>query len=361
MEQQDTRYSLSKEYFGPLWKYVENEHITNIDWDSGQLWVEFADRPRTGVTDSEINEEFMMDFATRVGIHAQKNFNQTDREVSTETDTLRITCLHPSFSVSGVTVCMRKSLPKLRFNTERALKSGYCSKEVMFMLLNCVRAKMNFTFCGAPGKGKTEAGKFFSSFIQPNEKVITIEDVREWHYKEINPNKSCIELKLKQHSEFEQALALAVRLNPTWLIPAETRGREVRYLLEAWSNGISNMNTIHTRGVKEIVDRILNMLGSDVDIDSATDQIYNNAGIGVYLDKVVENGKNKYFIKEVGFFSRKDEVNRVDLVVEDGVFYPERIPDFIKQEIEAKVGTDLFECPFAFDNTAPVIEEELVQ
>lgn len=357
MEQNNSNYSLTKEHFGPLWKYVENEHITNIDWDSGQLWVEFANSPRVQMPDPEIDEKFMMDFALRVGIHAGKNFNQTDREVSAETDTLRITCLHPSFAVSGVTVCMRKSLPKLRFNTRKALEQGYCDEKVMHLLINSVLAHKNFTFCGAPGKGKTEAGKFFSSFVPANEKVITIEDVREWHYKEINPGKSCIEIKLKQHSEFEDALALAVRLNPTWLIPAETRGREVRYLLEAWSNGIHNMNTIHTRGVKEIIDRVLNMLGTGVDIDSVTDQIYNNAGIGVYLDKVVENGKVKYSIQEVGLFSRLDEVNRIDMIVENGVFYEDRVPEYFKNEIEKVLGRSIYECPEAYTNNAPVVED----
>lgn len=354
-------WSLNKAYFGPLWEYVSDDEITNIDWDSGQLWLQRANRIREMAFNPDIDETFMHDFAIRVGNHAGLNFNKTDRVVMAETDKLRIVCIHPSFSLSGVSVCIRKSLPKLRFNAKMAVEAGYCEEATMHLLINCVLAQKNLVFCGEPSKGKTEAAKFFSTFIPPHKKVVTIEDVREWHYKEINRGKkSCIELKVKNKQDFEEALALAVRLNPSWLMPAEVRGREARYLLEAWSNGISNMTTLHTSSVAGISDRILNMLGSDIDIDSVRDQIYENVGVGVLLDEVeIGDGKTKHFIKEVAFFYRDSTGNHMAQVVEDGVLMKEKIPAFIHTEIKKNLNIDdIFYCASANDNNARLIGEE---
>ena len=36
------------------------------------------------------------------------------------------------------------------------LNSGFCEEKVLHLLLNCVRAGMNFVFGGEPGAGRTE-------------------------------------------------------------------------------------------------------------------------------------------------------------------------------------------------------------
>ncbi len=350
---------VTPEKFGPLWKYVNDDEVTNIDYDAGSLWVERAGKIRELVHEEEIDDAFMEDFSIRVGNEAGKNFNIAQKWVMSDTSTLRIVCLHPEFSLSGITVCIRKSLPKLRFNTKMAIEQGYCDERVIHLLINCVLAGKNFVFCGEPGQGKTEASKFFSSFIPKHKKVITIEDVREWHYKEINPGKSCIEIVVNNNEEYEKALSLSLRLNPSYLMVAETRGREVRYLLEAYTNGIPNMTSLHTNHVANIPDRIMNMLGIEMAQESTKNQVYNNAGVGVQLKKMeLPDGTTKHKIVEVGFFYRKDEKNGMALIVEDGKFYPERMPEFILQQLREQIGHDPYVCDVAYINEAPLVQKE---
>ena len=30
---------LGKEYFGPLWKYIANEEITDVDYNGREIWL----------------------------------------------------------------------------------------------------------------------------------------------------------------------------------------------------------------------------------------------------------------------------------------------------------------------------------
>lgn len=81
-------------------------------------------------------------------------------------------------------------------NIERLLEESYCPERILQLLMNCVLAGMNFVFGGEPGAGKTECAKFFMQFIPREERVITIEDSLEIHYRDINPGADAVELRV---------------------------------------------------------------------------------------------------------------------------------------------------------------------
>lgn len=342
-------FQLSQQQFGPLWKYVCQEEITNVDWDSGQLWVKYANRVRERVLDEEVTEEFIQRFSLLVANHESKPFNRMDYILSAETDRLRITFVHEAFAVSGRSMSIRKSLPRLRFTARQAIATGYCEEKVLHLLANCVRGGFNFVFCGEPGQGKTEAAKFFSSFIRPKDKVITIEDLRELHYHAIHPESDCIELKVSSQEAYERALAVALRLNPAWVMLAETRSREVRFLLESWSNGVNCMTTLHVDDALKIPDRILNMLETRQDADRLVNQIYADVGIGVLLQEQEQgDGRTSHRIWQVCFYYRKDGQNGHVMLVEDGRLMEERMPDFLRRKIQESCGQqDIYHSPQA--------------
>lgn len=344
MRQGKQEYELTSQQFGPLWKYVCRDEVTNVDWDSGQLWVKRVNQNRQRVEDPEITEEFIERFSLLVANHASSPFNRMDDILSAETEQLRLTFVHESFAVSGRSMSIRKSLPRLRFTPEEAVSQGYCCRRTLHLLVNCVLSRFNFVFCGEPGQGKTEAAKFFSSFIPPHEKVITVEDLREWHYHTINPQKDCIEFKVQGEQEYGKAVAVALRMNPGWLMIAETRSREVRYLLESWSNGVSCMTTLHVDDVRRIPDRILNMLESRQDANRLVNQIYADVGIGILMREMARpDGHTKHCIWQACFYYREDEKNGYSMFVEDGTLHEERIPQFIRERICRESGrSDIF-------------------
>lgn len=326
-------WKLNRAIFGPLWAYVEDESVTDIDWDGDSLWVERARGGRERVDLPEIDARFIDNFTQYVANHVAKPFNQVENTLSAETDTLRITVAHESLVPSGRCFSIRKSMPRLRFTVHEALREGYCSEEFMHFLVNCVTLHMNFAFCGEPGHGKTECAKFFSTFIQPSEKVITVEDTLEWHYKAINPGKRADEIKVNDNSDYTKAIKLALRLNPTWLMLSEARSTEVQYLIEGWSTGVHGMTTLHTNDVRNIPDRIVNMMERGIDADRMVNNIYAHLDIGILLEKEQDaKGRTIRKIRQAGVFRRDAGENTCDMIMEDGVFYRDLIPDYLMEQ-----------------------------
>lgn len=316
------RWDIKPEDFGPLWQYVDDDNISDVELNcnGADLWVTHLDKGKYHIEDHGCDEAFVKQFTARVSNRVSKQFNPMEPVLEAETGRLRISCVHYSVALTGTSICIRKTPPFMRITAEKALEQNYFSRPIMNLLINCVRAKMNFVFCGEPGVGKTECAKFFSQFISETERVITIEDNPEFHYKEINPGKDCVELKVKDKVfEYDKAIKTCLRQNPHWIMLSEARGREVKYLLECWSTGICGFTTLHTDDVRKIPDRIENMLGSAADSERLENDIYSFVNIGILLRKKRNRDGTVYrYIDQVCFFVREGNKNRTVMVVEDG-------------------------------------------
>ena len=190
---------------------------------------------------------------------------------------------------------------------------------------------MNITFCGMPGIGKTECVKFFSQFIPANERVITIEDTLEIRYAETNPGKDCIEMKVSEDVfGYSEAIKSCLRMNPKWIMLSEARSKEVKYLLQSWSTGVRGMTTLHTDDVRNIPDRILNMLESRVDAERMENDIYQALDVGILIRKRRNDEGVVYrYIDQVCFFYRDNCMNHVFMLVSDGKIVDHDIPKVI--------------------------------
>ena len=328
---------LGREYFGPFWKYVANPDITDIDYNGSELWLTNVYNERYKVSQQYVEEHitpaFVEQFTQRISNVVSRQFNKRNPRLEAETSELRVTILHESVARSGRTVSIRKTPPVIRLTAEKAIEEGFCSKEVMALLVNCVESHMNLTFCGMPGIGKTECVKFFSQFIPAHERVITIEDTLEIRYSKTNPGKDCVELKVSEETfGYADAIKSSLRLNPKWIMLSEARSKEVKYLLESWSTGVRGMTTLHTDDVRNVPDRILNMLENRADADRMENDIFQALDVGVLVRKRTdEDGIARRYIDQVCFYIREKGKNKIEMVVHDGKWVMEQLPEAVMQ------------------------------
>ena len=331
---------IGKDYFGPLWKFVASEEITDIDYNGREIWLTNIYNERYKVSQEFVDEQmtasFVEQFTQRISNVVSRQFNKRNPQLEAETSDLRVTILHESVARSGRCISIRKTPPVIRLTVDKVLEEGYCSKEILALLINCVQAKMNFTFCGMPGIGKTESLKFFSQFISGNDRVITVEDTMEIRYAVTNPGKDCVELKVNEDTYgYADAIKSSLRLNPKWIMLSEARSKEVKYLLESWSTSVRGMTTLHTDDVRNVPDRILNMLESRIDADRLENDIYQALDIAILIRKrKKEDGTIYRYIDQVCFFLREQGKNQIVMVVSNGNLLCNSLPKGILQRFE---------------------------
>lgn len=351
---------LGKEYFGPLWEFVADSDITDIDYNGKEIWITnvFHERYQLEETfvEKNITPAFVEQFTQRIANVVSRQFNKRNPELEAETSELRVTILHESVARTGRSISIRKTPPVIRITAESAIADGFCEKEILALLVNCVESHMNLTFCGMPGIGKTECIKFFSQFIPANERVITIEDTMEIRYSKTNPGKDCIELKVSEDTfGYAEAIKSSLRLNPKWIMLSEARSKEVKYLLESWSTGVRGMTTLHTDDVRNVPDRILNMLENRTDADRMENDVYQALDVGVLIRKGI-NEQNKVcrYIDQVCFYIREQGKNRIEMVVFDGKRVLQQLPEAVMHSFfRAGVRT-----PFFSQTLEEVLKEE---
>lgn len=332
-------WNLKEESFGPLLPYVLDEDITDINFNGMDVWVEHLKQGIYKVP-VKLSKEFVNQFSIRVSNVVSEQINKYNNVLEAETDILRISIIHPSATNTGYAVSIRKTPAVMRLTAKKMLKEKYCSEEVLEFLIHCIGARLNIVFCGRPGAGKTELLKFLTQYIPKEEKVMTIEDNLEIHYKDINPGANCVELKVdEEFFPYTKAIKTALRQNPQWVLLSEARSVEVKYLLECFSTGLHGLTTLHTDDTRKIPDRIQNMMQDAYAASRLENDIYSFLNVGVLLRKnVTEKKEVVRFIDQICLFDRVEEQNVKHLLVEGGKFISREIPQNIQKKFRLGSG-----------------------
>lgn len=328
-------WNLKNENFGPLQPYIEDDMVTDINYDGKSVWVDNLIQGKFN-THIKLEPTFINQFCTRISNVVSQNFNKFDNVLEAETEVLRISIIHESVANNGTAISIRKTPAVCRLSRQMIRQTQYCKDEVLEFLIACVKAHTNIVFCGLPGSGKTELLKFLTRYIPKEEKVITIEDNLEIHFSAINPKHHCVELKVNEEVlSHTKAIKVSLRQNAEWILLSEARAGEVKHLLESFSTGLHGLTTLHTDDVRKIPERILNMMKDNYAATRLENDVYTFINIGVLIRKKLnEENRIVRYIDQVCIFERVEKENRCIMVVENGELLTFELPEYLKKRMK---------------------------
>lgn len=336
----ENKLSLNDEEFDVILPYIKDEMVTDINYNGNSLWIDHLEKGRYEVKDSGITESWIQQFTQKLSNKMNLQCNRSHPFIEAETDELRVSIIHEAVTNTGYSISIRKTPPIRRLSYDKMLEEEYCNEKIETFLANAVKCGFNIVVCGLPGTGKTEFVKYLTKYIPPYQKAITIEDNLEIRYRSINPDKDCVEIKVRDGFDHDQAIKLSLRQLPTWILLAETRGKEVIELLKALSTGTHCLTTLHTDTVRKVPERIKNM-SKDVNAND----IYMFLDLAVLIKSEVKEGQRiKRYIAEVGLIYHNIEngENKVIMIYENGKFINTSFPN----DVLIKFKDGGFENPF---------------
>lgn len=338
--QNRNKFVIPDDDFGPFLPYVKDKNITDVDYNGQDLWTIDTQNRKIKVSDENhpIPKDFVERFARKVANAKSFDFNQRNPVMEAETKELRISIVHSSIAISGTSICIRKTPPFSRITERGAIETKYASREIISLLANCIKAHTNIVIAGMPRAGKTEFAKFLGCYIPDRERVITIEDVLEWRFKELKPKADCIEMQTNEAFTYTDAIVASLKQNPNWIMIAETRGAEIASLINSFSTGVNGITTLHTDDVRKIPQRMLNMVDDTNAEKRMLENIYEfvDVGVMVAIRQDPETGEMRRIIDQICFYTYENGEPGCHMMVDGGKFVSHTLPSSIERKFKIR-------------------------
>jgi len=220
-------------------------------------------------------------------------------------DGSRVNAIIPPLALDGACVSIRRfgSNP---VRLEGLLNFKAFTPEMVMLLEGCIKARLNIIISGGTGSGKTTLLNTLSSFIQNDQRVVTIEDAAELQLQQ----EHVVRLETRP-SNIEGTGAItatdlvrnALRMRPERIIIGECRGGETLDMLQAMNTGHDgSMTTVHSNSPRDAIARLetlVMMAGYDLPIKAIRQQVAGAVDVIIQANRLQGGPRRVMNITEV--------------------------------------------------------------
>ena len=241
-------------------------------------------------------------------------------------DGSRVNAIIPPLALDGACVSIRRfgSNP---LKLEGLLNYKAFTPEMVMLLEGCIKARLNIIISGGTGSGKTTLLNTLSSFIQNDQRVVTIEDAAELQLQQ----EHVVRLETRP-ANIEGTGAItatdlvrnALRMRPERIIIGECRGGETLDMLQAMNTGHDgSVTTVHSNSPRDAIARLetlVMMAGYDLPVKAIRQQISGAVDVIIQANRLQGGPRRVLNITEVQGMEQ-DTVVLQDIYrfVQDGV------------------------------------------
>lgn len=208
-------------------------------------------------------EERIRHFSTMIGRGVNKEISVLHPLMDAHLETGdRVNATLNPISSMGNTITIRK-FSKDPWTITQFLKNKTIDYDVAALVWLCIQNEFSLLIAGGTGSGKTSMLNVVSSFMPPNQRVISIEDTRELRLpKQLHWVPLVTRLPNPEGKGGVSMLDLVVnslRMRPDRIIMGEIRRqKEAEVLFEAMHTGHSVYGTFHANDSRETITRLSN-------------------------------------------------------------------------------------------------------
>lgn len=200
-------------------------------------------------------------------------------------DGSRVNVIIPPLAVDGPALSIRR-FAAFRPDPDLLVASGTVPPAALAILERGVRDRRSLIISGGTGAGKTTLLNALSSFLGPDERVITIEDAAELrlaqpHVVRLESRPASVEGR--GEVTIRDLLRNSLRMRPDRIVIGEVRGAEALDLLSALNTGHDGvLSTVHANSSREALQR-LETLALMADVGLPHTAIREQIGRGVEM------------------------------------------------------------------------------
>jgi pilus assembly protein CpaF len=220
-------------------------------------------------------------------------------------DGSRVNVVIPPLAIDGPAISIRRFGAE-RPDPDRLVEMGTLDLAQRARLERAVRGRRSILVSGGTGSGKTTLLNALSSFVEPEERVVTIEDAAELRLQQ--PHVVRLEsrpagVEGRGEVTIRDLLRNALRMRPDRIVIGEVRGPEALDLLTALNTGHDGaLSTVHANSPRDAIARLETlalMAGVGLPHEAIAEQVRRGIDLVVHLRRLPDGSRRVSEIVEV--------------------------------------------------------------
>jgi pilus assembly protein CpaF len=220
-------------------------------------------------------------------------------------DGSRVHVVIPPLAVDGPSMSIRR-FTAVRPGARELVELGTITEELHDQLAAAVAARRSILVSGGTGSGKTTLLNALSAFIEPSERVITIEDaaelrLRQPHVVRLESRPATVEGR--GLVTIRELLRGALRMRPDRIVIGEVRGGEALDLLMALNTGHEGaLSTVHANSPEDALRRVETlalMAGVGLPHEAIREQLGRGLDLVIHLARLSDGSRRVLEVAEV--------------------------------------------------------------
>ncbi|HQP98246.1 MAG TPA: CpaF family protein, partial [bacterium] len=292
--------------FGPLEPLLKDPEVSDILVNNFQeVYIEKhgkIQKAEVAFQDDRHLLQIIDRIVSRVGRRVDEISPMVDARLP---DGSRVNAIIPPIALDGPALSIRR-FGANPLSLENLLNNGSITPVMAEFLEGAVRARLNVVISGGTGSGKTTLLNILSSFVPPDERIITIEDSAELLLQQ--PHVVRLETRppnVEGQGRITQRDLLfnCLRMRPDRIILGEVRGAEALDMLQAMNTGHEgSLTTIHANTPRDALSRIemmVSMSGLEIPVRVVRQQISSAIDLIIQATRLIDGKRRVTSITEV--------------------------------------------------------------
>src|SRR5438270_3843237 len=207
-------------------------------------------------------------------------------------DGYRVNAVISPIALDGPMLTIRK-FSRDPYQAEDLVNFGTITHEAIGFLKACVMARANLMISGGTGTGKTTLLNVCSSFIPPDERIVTIEDAAEL---QLHQEHVCRlearppDLNGENRVAIRDLVINALRMRPDRIVVGECRAGQPLDMLQAMNTGHGGpLTTLHANSPRDSLARLETLVllaGFDLPVRAIREQVASAIDLIVHLSRL---------------------------------------------------------------------------
>jgi pilus assembly protein CpaF len=232
-------------------------------------------------------------------------------------DGSRVNVVIPPLAVDGPALSIRR-FAGFRPEPDELRRRGTLPAALLDRLAAAVRSRRNLIISGGTGSGKTTVLNALSSYLAPEERIVTIEDAAELRLRQphvVRLESRSASVEGRGEVTIRDLVRNALRMRPDRIVVGEVRGAEAMDLLVALNTGHRGaLSTVHADGPEDALNRLETlamMAGLGVPHAVVREQLLRAVDLVLHLRREGGGARRAVALAEVGRLGERAAVREL--------------------------------------------------